>query len=107
MRNSLASAATLALLTGLAAPAVADDASEIAQLKQRVSELEQQQQRVAPSPNLKFNVTSNTELEIYGFLRFEAFYDFDFAQGDLTRASRIGDPAFATDGEFETSVRVR
>jgi len=52
------------------------------QLEARVAELEAEK---ADRSRLKFNVSSNTELEIYGFVRFEAFYDFDTAQGDLTR----------------------
>ena len=97
-------ATTAIFITGAA---TAQDAKRIAELESRVAELEQAQAAQGTSrPRLKFNVTSNTELEIYGFARFEAFYDFDTEQGDLTRTSRIGDPAFATDGEFETSVRV-
>lgn len=83
-----------------------DSAATIAALEQRVATLEQQN-RVAPSGNrLSFSVANGTEITLYGFARFEAFYDFDFAQGDLSRTSRIGEAAFATDGEFETSVRV-
>lgn len=56
--------------------------------------------------NLRFNLTSGTEITLYGFARAEAFYDFDFQQGDLTRVGRIGEPEFETDGAFDTSVRV-
>lgn len=55
---------------------------------------------------LKFRPVGETDITIYGFARAEAFYDFDFAQGDLSRAGRVGDAAFETDGSFETSVRV-
>ena len=60
---------------------------------------------LADSP-FKFSPVGDTEITIYGFARAEAFYDFDFQQGDLTRAGRVGDPDFATDGAFDTSVRV-
>lgn len=106
-RNLLSCGAAAALIAGLASPVLADSsADKIAELTDRVADLEAQQASAGDRPRLKFNVTSNTELEIYGFVRFEAFYDFDAAQGDLSRPVRAGDPAFATDGEFETSVRV-
>jgi len=60
---------------------------------------------LADSP-LKFSPVGDTEITIYGFARAEAFYDFDFQQGDVSRTSRVGDPDFATDGAFDTSVRV-
>ncbi len=75
---------------------------ELATLRDRVAALEASR----TTPELKFSAFENTEITIYGFARFEAFYDFDFAQGDLSRAGRVGDPDFATDGEFDTSVRV-
>ena len=55
---------------------------------------------------LAFSVGQSTTVTVYGFARAEAFYDFDFNQGDLSRVSRVGEPDFETDGEFETSVRV-
>lgn len=56
---------------------------------------------------LSFALTETTTVTVYGFIRAEAFVDFDFAQGDLTRAGRVGDPAFeVADSEFDTSVRV-
>ena len=55
---------------------------------------------------LRFNLGESTSIQIYGFARAEAFYDFDFEQGDLSTATAVGDPANATGGEFDTSVRV-
>ena len=55
---------------------------------------------------LSFSVADTTTITLYGFVRAEAFYDSDFQQGDFSRTSRIGEPAFATDGAFDTSVRV-
>lgn len=103
MFSRLRTTTALVTVAVITAGGAAAQSSEIAELRARVAALEA---RPAASPDLKFNLGSSTKLEIYGFVRFEAFYDFDFAQGDLTRAGRVGDPAFATDGEFETSVRV-
>lgn len=94
------------LIAGLSGQAVADTSQKTAELEARVAQLEAQAASGGSGTPLKFNVTSNTQLEIYGFIRFEAFYDFDTEQGDLSRTTRVGDPAFDTDGEFETSVRV-
>lgn len=95
-------AAIPAIMAGLVSTATAqENQTRFEQLEARITELEADK-----GSRLKFNVTANTEIQIYGFARFEAFYDFDTDQGDLTRTSRIGDPAFATDGQFGTSVRV-
>ncbi|MEL6522329.1 MAG: DcaP family trimeric outer membrane transporter [Pseudomonadota bacterium] len=102
LRVALVSCSTFIILsqTGLAQSQTA----EIDELRQRVDALEAELEE--GRPNLSFGIAKNTSIEIYGFARFEAFYDFDFEQGDLSRASRVGDPEFATDGEFDTSVRV-
>lgn len=99
IRGTVAVPAIMAGLVGAAA--AQDNQTRFEQLEARVAGLEAEE-----GSRLKFNVTANTEIQIYGFARFEAFYDFDTDQGDLTRASRVGDPAFATDGQFGTSVRV-
>ena len=80
-------------------------AQDITQLD-RVSEIPSNFDAALEDSLLKFRPVGETDITIYGFARAEAFYDFDFAQGDLTRSGRVGDPAFATDGAFETSVRV-
>ncbi|QUJ77062.1 porin [Sulfitobacter albidus] len=76
--------------------------TEIEELRTRVAALEADDRNRATT----FNIGDGTTVEVYGFVRFETFYDFDFAQGDLSRAGRVGEDAFATDGEFDTSVRV-
>ena len=76
---------------------------ELETLRERVAALEAE---TRTRPRLQFNVGENTNITLYGFIRAEAFYDSDFQQGDLTRTSRIGEPVFATDGAFDTSVRV-
>ncbi|WP_299656445.1 DcaP family trimeric outer membrane transporter [uncultured Tateyamaria sp.] len=98
------STAALAIAAG-ASMAAADEASELAELRERVEVLEAELDDPG-RPQLRFNIGENTEIQIYGFVRFEAAYDFNFAQGDATTASVIGDPAAETDGDFETSVRV-
>jgi len=103
---------TTALVTGAVVAAIgatgaAAQSADVAALQARVAALETQAAaRGTGAPDLKFNLGENTKIELYGFVRFEAFQDFDFAQGDLSRAARVGNPAFATDGDFETSVRV-
>lgn len=98
--------AAVALATGISSPVLAQSANDrIAELEQRIASLEAQSSDAAARPDLSFGI-GQTEITLYGFARFEAFYDFDFAQGDLSRTGRIGEPAFETDGEFETSVRV-
>ncbi len=52
-----------------------------------------------------FNITPNTALTFYGFVRVEAFYDFDREQGDLSQAGNLASLT-ETDGTFDTSVRV-
>lgn len=56
--------------------------------------------------NFSFSAGSSTTVTVYGFVRAEAFYDFDFRQGDTSNPGAVGDPALATDGEFDTSIRV-
>ncbi len=101
MRNFIRSTTGLACWLAFAHTATAQSADDFAQLQERVNQLEAQQ-----GQRPQFGLGSNTTIDIYGFVRAEAFYDFDFAQGDLSRAGRVGDTAFATDGEFDTSVRV-
>lgn len=101
---------TKALLIGAAialpGAALADGGSltsDIAELRARVAELEANAGRNA---DLNFEVGAATQLTIYGFVRAEAFYDFDFDQGDLSVTGALGDGAPETDGAFNTSVRV-
>ena len=101
MRTLIRNTTGLVCWLALAHTATAQSAEDFAQLQARVIQLEEQQDE-AP----QFVLGKNTTIDIYGFVRAEAFYDFDFAQGDLSRAGRVGDPNFETDGEFDTSVRV-
>ncbi|MGC1494473.1 MAG: DcaP family trimeric outer membrane transporter [Sulfitobacter sp.] len=92
----------LAALGATGALAQQTTQEEVAELRARVSQLEAA--NAANSPGLSFG-TGNTEVTIYGFVRAEAFYDFDFDQGQSAGFSKIGDPALATGGAFNTSVR--
>lgn len=47
----------------------------------------------------------NTTLDVYGYVKADFFYDFDFELGDLADATRIGEPANATSGTFGATVR--
>lgn len=100
MKTLIRNTTGLVCCLAFAQSATAQSTEDFAQLQERVNQLEAQQ-----NENLDFNL-GNTTIDIYGFVRAEAFYDFDFAQGDLSRAGRVGDPAFDTNGEFDTSVRV-
>ena len=101
MKTFIKSTTGLVCWLAFAHSATAQTAEDFAQLQNRVNQLEAQQNQ-RPT----FSLGDNTSIDIYGFVRAEAFYDFDFAQGDLSRAGRVGDPDFETDGEFDTSVRV-
>lgn len=131
MHTNINRSVTAALLGGaclLAAPATAQ--TQIEALEARIAALEAEQATATTRGGFGFNTVESlgdfdqigdrfgvgrlsfalseaTAVTIYGFVRSEAFVDFDFAQGDLTRAARVGDPNFAVDDtEFDTSVRV-
>jgi hypothetical protein len=88
--------ASTAAFTG----ASAQTSAEFAELQVRVAQLEAQ----ASETNLSFGL-GGTDVTVYGFVRVEAFYDSDFIQGDLSNTAGL-DTAVATDGNFDTSVRV-
>lgn len=92
-------AAALMSITGSTALA---DIEEFDRLAYGLSDID----TVLEGSALQFSPVGNTTITVYGFVRAEAFYDLDFQQGDLSRVGRIGDPAFETDGAFDTSVRV-
>lgn len=102
MKRLLARSAIAVLVGGLVSPVFAQDDS-VAELEARIKALEE---AAAADSGSSFSVGANSKVSIYGFVRAEAFYDFDTEQGDLTRVGRIGESAFETSGEFETSVRV-
>lgn len=100
---TVALAALMALTTpgGALAQGTAATANELAALRARIDRLEAE----AEQPKLGFGVGPGTTITAYGFVRAEAFYDFDFDQGDLTQTGNLNTVA-PTDGAFNTSVRV-
>lgn len=79
--------------------------AELAALRARIDRLEADAAANAARPDLSFGLGSGTTVTVYGFVRGEAFYDFDFDQGDLSNTAGLN-TATATDGAFNTSVRV-
>lgn len=100
-------AVVLSALMALSAPGVAlaqdtpTTAAELAALRARIDKLEAE----AGQPKFGFGVGPGSTITAYGFVRAEAFYDFDFDQGDLTQTGNLNTLA-PTDGAFNTSVRV-
>lgn len=76
--------------------------SEVDELRSRIASLEASSASDRP---LAFSTGPNTTISLYGFVRAEAFYDFDFELSDFASATAVGNPANATSGAFNTSVR--
>ncbi|WP_291728620.1 DcaP family trimeric outer membrane transporter [Leisingera sp. F5] len=98
-RFALAAAA----LAGSAGLAQADTQSELQELRNRVEVLEAENQQVTGAPG-DFRL-GNTAVDIYGYVKADFFYDFDFVQGDTAFVNNIGEPVNATDGDFGATVR--
>ena len=98
-RLALAAAA----LAGSAGLAQADTQSELQELRNRVEALEAENQQAAGAPG-DFRL-GNTAVDIYGYVKADFYYDFDFSQGDTAFVNNIGEPVNATDGEFGATVR--
>ncbi len=47
----------------------------------------------------------NTTLDVYGYVKADFFYDFDFDQGDTAFVNVVGEPSAATSGTFGATVR--
>jgi len=94
-------AMSVAAMLGAAATTVPAMAQDIGALEARVAELEAE----AESSRLSFTTGDDTTIELYGFVRFEAFYDSDFEQGDLSLTGSLN-TLTPTTGTFDTSVRV-
>jgi len=76
--------------------------AELAALRGRIGRLEAD---AATRPDLSFGLGDGTTVTVYGYVRGEAFYDFDFDQGDISNTAGLN-TATPTDGAFNTSVRV-
>lgn len=75
--------------------------AELDALRARVEALESGKSSPA---NGDFRI-GNTVLDVYGYVKVDFFYDFDFDQGDTAFVNVIGEPSAATDGTFGATVR--
>lgn len=75
--------------------------AELDALRARVEALESGKSSPA---NGDFRI-GNTVLDVYGYVKADFFYDFDFDQGDTAFVNVIGEPSAATDGTFGATVR--
>ncbi len=91
-------------LCGLGIPALAQDAqtqSELDALRARVEALE----AASPGSGTGDLKIGNTTLDVYGYVKADFFYDFDFDQGDTAFVNVVGEPSEATSGTFGATVR--
>jgi hypothetical protein len=85
----------LGLLAVLAAPAAAQDqATELAELRDRVAQLE-----TRSGNRLRFNIGSGTTMTVYGYIKADFFYDFDTNLG-LTAGGLGGLVKTVIEGDF-------
>jgi hypothetical protein len=94
--------ASLAALLSSTALAQADSTSEVDELRARVEALEAASQAANRPGDFSFG---GTTIDIYGYVKADFFYDFDFVQGDTAFVNNIGEPANATDGTFGATLR--
>ncbi|WP_170343656.1 DcaP family trimeric outer membrane transporter [Ruegeria atlantica] len=97
----LLAASTLSVTGTLAFAQDAQTQAELDTLRARVEALESG--RNSPA-NGDFRI-GNTVLDVYGYVKADFFYDFDFDQGDTAFVNVIGEPSAATDGTFGATVR--
>lgn len=98
---SLLAASTLCV-TGV--QAMAQDAqtqAELDALRARVEALEASN----PGSGTGDLRIGNTTLDVYGYVKADFFYDFEFDQGDTAFVNVIGEPSAETDGTFGATVR--
>ncbi|MCA0905342.1 hypothetical protein LCM27_02905 [Ruegeria marisrubri] len=97
----LFAASALCVTSTLAFAQDAQTQAELDALRARVEALES----ASASPaNGDFRI-GNTVLDVYGYVKADFFYDFDFDQGDTAFVNVIGEPSAATDGTFGATVR--
>ncbi|MFW8636906.1 DcaP family trimeric outer membrane transporter [Cribrihabitans pelagius] len=97
-----AAAMTAGALTAGAAGAQSDQRSELDALRARVEALEAGAASAAQPGDFQLG---GTTLDIYGYVKADFFYDFDFEQGDSAFVPNIGEPANATNGRFDGTIR--
>ncbi|NOE18195.1 hypothetical protein GS634_08675 [Ruegeria atlantica] len=97
----LLAASALSVTSTLAFAQDAKTQAELDALRARVEALES----ASASPaNGDFRI-GNTVLDVYGYVKADFFYDFEFDQGDTAFVNVIGEPSAATDGTFGATVR--
>lgn len=100
-------AATLAFASAITAAgsAYAEDVSqeEVDALRARIEALESA--RNGPSGDLGDFQLGNTKFDLYGYVKADFFYDFEFDQGDTQFVNVIGEPSAATSGTFGATAR--
>ncbi|SLN31903.1 hypothetical protein TRL7639_01371 [Falsiruegeria litorea R37] len=99
-RLSLAALASL-VTAGLAQADEAGTKAQIDALNARVQALESAK---AQPEGGDFRL-GGTTVDLYGYVKADAYYDFDFNQGDTAFVNNIGEPTNATDGNFGATVR--
>lgn len=77
--------------------------AELDALRARVEALEANAPNSSPA-NGDFRI-GNTVLDVYGYVKADFFYDFEFDQGDTAFVNVIGEPSAATSGTFGATVR--
>ena len=84
--------------------AFAQDAQTQAELDALRARVEALETSSAGPANGDFRL-GNTSLDVYGYIKADFFYDFDFEQGDTAFVNVIGEPSTATSGTFGSTVR--
>ncbi len=98
---SLLAASTLCVTGAQALAQDAETQAELDALRARVEALEAGN----PGSGTGDLQIGNTALDIYGYVKADFFYDFEFDQGDTAFVNVIGEPSAATDGTFGATVR--
>lgn len=102
-KNQRLAISAVAALLGSSAIAQADATkAEVDALRARIEVLEAASGGAGDFT--QFGV-GRTAVDIYGYIKADFFYDFDFVQGDTAFVNNIGEPANATDGQFGSTLR--
>ena len=97
----LLAASTLSVTSSLAYAQDAQTQAELDALRARIEALES----VGPGSTPGEFKIGNTTLDVYGYVKADFFYDFDFDQGDTAFVNVVGEPANETSGTFGATVR--
>ncbi|NVO54514.1 hypothetical protein HW561_01760 [Rhodobacteraceae bacterium B1Z28] len=84
--------------------AFAEDVANQAELDALRARVEALEANSAGPANGDFRI-GNTVLDVYGYVKADFFYDFEFDQGDTAFVNVIGEPSAATTGTFGATVR--